>query len=119
LLSSKLPHRLRWENNPVASVGLSLLPALCSQFGASPFANFRRLPEVSFQVHTKFNDGNSLSFEKLFLEQGVWAANEDFSAVADHAVPRNAFSGRSGGHGAPGSARAAGQTEGSGKPSIR
>ena len=105
---------MQWQD-----VCLSLLPAFCSQVGASPFANFRGTPEVSLQVHTKFNDGNSFGFEKLFLEQGVWAANEDFSAVADHAVPGNAFSGRSGSHGASGGARAAGQTKGSGKPSIR
>ena len=76
------------------------------------------LPEVPFQVHAKFNDGDTFGFEKLFLEQSVWATNEDFSAVADHAVPRNAFSRRSASHGASGGARASGQTQGSGEPSI-
>lgn len=45
-------------------------------------------------------------------------ANEDFAAVADHAVPGNAFSGGSSGHGASGRARAARQTKSFSKPSI-
>jgi hypothetical protein len=97
---------------------VSLLSALRSQVGAFPFPSFQQLPEVPLQVHTKFNDGNSFAFEKLFLEQSVWATDEDFSAIADHAVPGNTFSGRSAGHGASGRARAAGQPQGSGKPSI-
>jgi len=118
LLWSKFARSFGWENNPVRHACLILLPALCSQVGASAFANLRRLPQVSLQVHTKFHDGNSFGFEKLFLQQRVWAANEDFSSVADHAVPGNAFSRRSGSHGASGGARATRQTQGSGEPSI-
>lgn len=97
---------------------VSLLSSLRSRARAFPFASSRGLPEVPFQVHAKFNDGDTFGFEKFFLEQRVWATNQDFSAVADHAVPGNALSRRSGGHGASRGARATGQPEGSSQPSI-
>src|SRR5260370_27777982 len=68
-----------------------------------------RLPEMTLQVHAKFNDGDALAFEKLSLEQSVGPTNEDVPAVANHAVPRNAFSGGSGRHSTSTAAHAAGQ----------
>ena len=71
------------------------------------------------QIHAELHERNPFAFEKFSLKQGVRSANEDFAAVADDPVPRNPFSGGSGSHGASSRARAAGQTEGFGQPSIR
>src|SRR5690348_9939485 len=79
---------------------------------------FGWLPELLFQIHAKLYERDAFTFEKFSLKQSVRAANQDFAAVADHAVPRNAFSGRSGGHGTSGRARAAGQTKSFSKPPI-
>src|SRR5205807_399820 len=76
------------------------------------------VPKVALQVYAKFDHRDAFAFKELSLEQGVWAMNQDFSAVADHAVPGNAFSGRSGGHGASGRAGAAGQAQKPSHPSI-
>src|SRR6266849_7254676 len=76
------------------------------------------LPKMASQVNTKLNDRDAFAFQKLPLEQSVWSTNEDFSAVADHAVPGNSFSGRSGSHGASGCARAPRQAQSPSEGSI-
>src|SRR6267154_6290921 len=68
---------------------------------------FWRFPEVALQVHTRLNDFDAFAFEEFSLEGSVRLANEDFAALADDAMPGNAFAGRSGGHGASCAARAA------------
>src|SRR5258708_29070572 len=65
-----------------------------------------RFPEVALQVHTRLNDFDAFAFEEFSLEGSVRLANEDFAALADDAMPGNAFAGRSGGHGASCAARA-------------
>jgi len=69
---------------------------------------------MSSEIDAGFGDFDAFGFEELFLQRGVWLADEDFAALADHAVPRNAFSGGSGGHGASGAASAAAQAQGFG-----
>ena len=72
-----------------------------------------------FKVHAKLHKRDTFTFEEFSLEQSVWPANKDFTAVADDAMPRNPFSGRSGGHGATSRARTARQTKSFGQPSVR
>ena len=72
-----------------------------------------------FQVDAGFYDADAFAFEEFSLEQSVRSANEDFPAVADYAVPWNAFSRRSGGHGATSRARAARQVQSFSEGSIR
>jgi hypothetical protein len=62
---------------------------------------------MALQVHAGFDDLDAFTLEELFLERGVWFANEEFAAFAENAMPGNAFSGRSGGHGAACAARTA------------
>src|SRR5258706_14072185 len=71
-----------------------------------------RFPEVAFQVHTRLNDFDAFAFEEFSLEGSVRLADEDFAALADNAMPGNAFAGRSGGHGASCGARAAWEAQG-------
>ena len=79
---------------------------------------FGWLPKMLFEIHAKFDERDTFTFEKSSLKQGVRAANEDFAAVTDHAVPRNALSGGSCCHGASGRARATWQTQSFGQPSV-
>jgi len=53
-----------------------------------------RFPEVAFQVHTRLNDFDAFAFEEFSLEGSVRLADEDFAALADNAMPGNAFAGR-------------------------
>ncbi len=69
---------------------------------------------MSFEIDAGFGDFDAFRFEEFFLERGVRFTDEDFAALADHAVPGNAFSGRSCGHGAPGAACATAQAQGFG-----
>ena len=69
---------------------------------------------MSFEIDAGFGDFDTFGFEEFFLERGVRFTDEDFAAFADHAVPRNAFAGGSGGHGSPSAARAAAQAQGFG-----
>src|SRR5467141_551961 len=71
-----------------------------------------RLPEVAFQVHARLSDFDAFAFEEFSLQGSVRLADEDFAALTDDAMPGNAFSGRSRGHGASGAARAARETQG-------
>src|SRR5258708_27892291 len=73
---------------------------------------FGGFPEVAFQVHTRVNDFDAFAFEEFSREGRVRLADENFSALADNAMPGNTFSGRSGGHGASCAARAAWETQG-------
>jgi hypothetical protein len=62
---------------------------------------------MALKIHAGFDDLNAFAFEELLLKRGVWFADEEFAAFAENAMPRNAFSGRSGGHGSACAARAA------------
>src|SRR6266404_5497657 len=73
---------------------------------------FWRFPEVALQVHTRLNDFDAFAFEEFSLEGSVRLANEDFAALADDAMPGNAFSGGCGSHSASCAARAAGEAQG-------
>src|SRR5467141_2766541 len=73
---------------------------------------FWRFPEVALQVHTRLNDFDAFAFEEFSLEGSVRLANEDFAAIADDAMPGNAFSGGCGCHSASFAARAAGEAQG-------
>lgn len=123
LLPASLRSCPRWERRASSlcksCAKTSLLSGPLSRGCALRLTDLSRLPEVALQVHTKFDDGNTLAFEKFFLQQSVWSADENLSVVADHAVPGNAFSGWSGGHGASGRARSARQTQNSSQPPIR
>ncbi len=74
----------------------------------------RRGPKMISQVDAGLGDFDAFGFEEFFLEGGVGLADEDFAALADHAMPGNAFSRGSGGHGTPGAACAAAQAQGFG-----
>ena len=62
---------------------------------------------MTFQVDAGFRDFYAFTFEELALERGVGLADEDFAALTNDAMPGDAFSRRSGGHGAACAARAA------------
>ncbi len=74
---------------------------------------------MGFQVDAGFDDFYAFGFEELFLQRGVRLADEDFAAFANDAVPGNAFSGRSCGHGAAGAARATVEAQGFRQRPIR
>ena len=67
---------------------------------------------MAFQVHAGLDDGYTFAFEEFSLQGSVRLADEDFAAFAEDAMPGDAFSGRSCGHGASSAARAAGKTQG-------
>ena len=67
---------------------------------------------MAFQVHAGFGNRDPFAFEEFSLQGSVRLANKDFAALTDNAMPGNAFSGRSGGHGASGATRAAGHAQG-------
>ena len=75
-------------------------------------------PEVAFEVDAGLDNGDAFAFEKFSLQGCVGFANQDFSALAENTVPRNAFSGRSCSHGASRGARAAWQVQSLGEASI-
>jgi hypothetical protein len=77
-----------------------------------------RLPEVAFQVDAGLEDSDALAFEEFSLQGSIWLADEDLAAFTDDAMPGNAFSGRSRGHGASGASRAAGQAQSLSEGSI-
>ncbi len=64
-----------------------------------------------FQIDAGFGDFDAFGFKEFFLERGVRLADEDFAALTDHAMPGNAFSRGSGGHGAPGAACSTAQAQ--------
>jgi len=66
---------------------------------------------MALQIDARLDDRDAFAFEEFSLEGSVRFADQDFSALTDDAVPGNAFSGRSRGHGAPRAARAAGKAE--------
>jgi hypothetical protein len=77
-----------------------------------------RFPQVPFQVDAKPDYRDAFAFEKLSLQGCVGFANQDFSALAENAMPGNAFSGGSRRHGASCGARAAWQAQGLSEGSI-
>jgi len=73
---------------------------------------------VFFHVHARFTKGNAFRFEEFALQTGVRLADQQLSAIANHAVPRNAFPGGACRHRSAGAARSAPQTESFGKAPI-
>src|SRR6267143_5037296 len=78
----------------------------------------RRFPEVLFQVDARFDNGHAFTFEKLSLQGGVRFADQDFSALAENTMPRDAFSGGSCRHCMSRGTRPAWQPQGFGDPAI-
>ena len=73
---------------------------------------------MSFQVNAGFDDRDAFAFEEFTLKGSVRFANEDFASRAHDAVPGDALSRGSGGHGAAGATRAATQTQGTSERPI-
>ena len=71
------------------------------------------------EVYSRLDDGNAFALQKFFLEGSVRLANENLAAFANHAVPRDAFSGGCGSHGSTCSTGAAGQAKSFSKAAIR
>ncbi len=47
---------------------------------------------MEFQLHARFKQFHALRLKQFTLQRGVGLANQQFTAGANHAVPRNAFS---------------------------
>jgi hypothetical protein len=77
-----------------------------------------RFPEVASQVDARLDNGNAFTFEKLSLQGGVRFADQDFPALAENTMPRDAFSGRSCSHGVSRGTRTAWQPQGLGDTPI-
>jgi hypothetical protein len=73
---------------------------------------------VTFEVDAKPDYSDAFAFEELSLQGRVGFANQDFSALAENAMPGNAFPGRRRSHGVSRGARAAWQAQGLSKASI-
>jgi hypothetical protein len=70
-------------------------------------------------VSTGFGHFYAFAFEEFLLQRSVRLANEEFATGADYAVPGDAPSRGSGGHGPAGTACAAAQAQSSSEGSIR
>jgi hypothetical protein len=66
---------------------------------------------VLFHIDTAFRHGDAFGFQKAALQAGVRLGDEQTSASAHYAVPRNATAGRAGGHSVTGSSCAAAETK--------
>jgi hypothetical protein len=54
---------------------------------------------MTFQDHARLGDSDAFGFKELALKRSVRFTNEEFSALANDALPGNALPGRSSGHG--------------------
>jgi hypothetical protein len=52
-----------------------------------------------FEIEAGFPESDALAFEKLSLQGSVRLTDQELAASADDAMPRNAFAGRTCGHG--------------------
>src|SRR3974390_1026343 len=50
------------------------------------------LPQMPLQIGAKFGYLDAFAFEELALEGGIRFANQEFAAVANHAMPGDGFS---------------------------
>lgn len=64
---------------------------------------------MALHVDAALDDFDALGFKEFTLQAGVRFANEKFAALADDAMPGNAFARGSGGHGVTSGSGAAGQ----------
>lgn len=58
------------------------------------------LPEVTSEVDPGLKKSDAFTFQELALERRIGLADEEFAAIADDSMPRDAFSGRGCGHSA-------------------
>jgi len=70
------------------------------------------------EVDARFDYFDPFALEKLLLQRGVRFADEDLSASAKNAMPRNPLALRRGAHGSAGAASAAAKVQGSSEGSI-
>jgi hypothetical protein len=68
-------------------------------------------PKVALQVDPEFDNLDSFAFQKFPLQGGVWFADQNLPALAQHAMPRDAFPGRRSGHSAACGACSTGQAQ--------
>ena len=73
---------------------------------------------MAVQLEAGFHNAHAFAFEEFFLQRGVRLADEDFSLLANNAMPGDSFSGGSGGHGAARAACAAAETQDSSEAPI-
>ena len=74
---------------------------------------------MALQIDAGFEDIHAFGFKKLSLKRGIGLADQDLAILADDAVPGDAFSRRSGSHGAPRASCSAAQTQSSSYGPIR
>src|SRR5215467_9652420 len=86
--------------------------------GSVAHVPFRRRPCEQFHVHPAFAHFHAFALEHFALQAGIGFADQQFSAVADHAMPRNALAGGACGHRSTGAARSSAETQRFCKPSI-
>ena len=68
-----------------------------------------------FHVDAGFEERNAFGFKQFALQPGIRFADQQFSAVTDHAMPGNAFAGGTRGHCTAGTARSSAEPESFGK----
>jgi hypothetical protein len=68
-------------------------------------------PQILLHFDAGFDYLDAFGFQKFSLQRTVRFANEDFAVCGQNTMPRNAFSGRRGGHGAARGAGSAGQAQ--------
>src|SRR5258708_2415652 len=96
---------------------ISLLSTLAGGFLFHRALN-GRFPQVTIEVDARLSNRDTLTFEKLSLQGGVRFADQDFSALAENTMPRDAFSGGSCRHCMSRGTRPAWQPQGLGEDSI-
>lgn len=78
-----------------------------------------RGPAVTFHIDAALGHGDAFGFEQAALQGGVRFANQEPAPGPDDAVPRDAESGRAGGHGMTGGTRTSAQAERPGDFAVR
>jgi hypothetical protein len=71
-----------------------------------------------FHVHARFAECDAFRFQEFALQTGIRLTDQQFTAIANHAMPGNAFPGGACRHGPAGTARSTPQAKGFGNPSI-
>src|SRR5438874_2488855 len=57
-----------------------------------------RSPGVLLHIHARLEKSYAFAFQKFALQTGIWLTDQQFSFVADHAMPGNTFAGGACGH---------------------
>ena len=73
---------------------------------------------MALEVEARFGDFHAFGLEEFALQRGVRLADEDFAAVTDDAMPRDAFSRRGSRHGTASAASATAQAQDSGNGPV-